>query len=49
MSGYRGTTATHEAPARSSALSLILAWALVGIPLVWGVWETALASAKLFQ
>jgi hypothetical protein len=30
-------------------LKLILAWALVGIPLIWGVWETLQNALKLFQ
>jgi hypothetical protein len=28
---------------------LVLAWLLVGIPLVWGVWTTLLNAMKLFQ
>lgn len=26
-----------------------LAWALVGVPLLWGVWDTLLKAAKLFK
>jgi hypothetical protein len=26
-----------------------LAWVLVGVPLVWGVWNTLLKAAALFQ
>lgn len=26
-----------------------LAWALVGVPLLWGVWDTLLKAAKLFR
>ena len=26
-----------------------LAWALVGIPLAWGVWKTLENAAKIFQ
>jgi hypothetical protein len=33
----------------SSAVKLVLAWAFVGIPLVWGVVQTAINAAKLFQ
>lgn len=31
-----------------NALKLVLAWGFVGIPLVWGVVETALNALKLF-
>jgi hypothetical protein len=30
-------------------VQLILAWLLVGIPLVWGVWNTLLSAMQLFQ
>jgi hypothetical protein len=30
------------------AVKLILAWALVGIPLLWGISNTLSAAAKLF-
>jgi hypothetical protein len=33
----------------SNGVKLILAWGLVGIPLIWGVVETAFNAAKLFQ
>ena len=33
----------------SSVVSLLLAWALVGIPLAWGVAMTASNAMKLFQ
>jgi hypothetical protein len=33
----------------SNSVKLILAWGLVGIPLIWGVVETAINAAKLFQ
>jgi hypothetical protein len=32
-----------------NGLKLILAWGFVGIPLAWGVIETAINAAKLFQ
>ncbi len=32
-----------------NGLKLALAWALVGIPLVWGVVETGVNALKLFQ
>jgi hypothetical protein len=34
---------------KSSPLIVLLAWLLVGIPLGWGVYNTVLNSAKLFQ
>jgi hypothetical protein len=30
-------------------VQVILAWLLVGIPLVWGVWNTLLSAMKLFD
>jgi hypothetical protein len=30
-------------------LKLVLAWSLVGIPLVWGVFETLVNAIKAFQ
>jgi hypothetical protein len=30
-------------------VQVVLAWLLVGIPLVWGVWKTLLNAMKLFQ
>jgi hypothetical protein len=32
-----------------NGLKLILAWGFVGIPLVWGVVQTAINAMKLFQ
>jgi len=32
-----------------SGLAVVLAWALVGIPLVWGVAMTVSNALKLFQ
>jgi hypothetical protein len=36
-------------PALGNALKLALAWSFVGIPLVWGVVETAINAMKLFR
>jgi hypothetical protein len=36
-------------PNGTTTVHLILAWALVAIPLVWGVVETLLNALKLFQ
>jgi hypothetical protein len=33
----------------SNGIKLALEWAFVGIPLAWGVVETAINAAKLFQ
>jgi hypothetical protein len=33
----------------SLALKLVGAWALVGIPLVWGVWQVFQKSLDLFK
>jgi hypothetical protein len=33
----------------TSTLQLILAWAFVGIPFIWGVLETLRNAMKLFQ
>jgi hypothetical protein len=31
------------------AVKLVLAWAFVGIPLIWGVVQTAINASKLFH
>jgi len=28
---------------------VVLAWVLVGVPLIWGVWNTLLKAAALFR
>jgi len=28
---------------------VVLAWALVGVPLLWGIWNTLLKAAPLFK
>jgi hypothetical protein len=33
----------------SNGLKLVLAWAFVGIPLLWGVWIVLGNAAKLFS
>jgi MFS family permease len=44
------TTAAAPADSRpSSPLTLVLAWAAVGIPLAWGVYRTLEAAAKFFH
>ncbi|MGC1456944.1 MAG: OFA family MFS transporter [Steroidobacteraceae bacterium] len=37
------------APTRSAPVLVFLAWALVGVPLLWGVYETLLNAMKLFK
>jgi hypothetical protein len=34
---------------KSSGALILLAWLIVGVPLGWGVYNTALSSIKLFQ
>jgi hypothetical protein len=38
-----------EPPAKVPVLRLVLAWIFVGVPLVWGVVQTALKAAALFK
>jgi hypothetical protein len=33
----------------TSLLQLIAAWALVGVPLAWGVWQVVVKSMDLFR
>jgi hypothetical protein len=42
---------TSRRPERSSApvLRLVVSWALVGIPLAWGVWQVFQKSLALFR
>lgn len=40
---------TNETQAQGSAVKLILAWLLAGIPLAWGVAQTVLKALPLFQ
>jgi hypothetical protein len=30
-------------------VQVVLAWLLVGVPLAWGIWKTALNAMQLFQ
>ena len=36
-------------PSRTSAVVLVVAWAIVGIPALWGVSQTVRTSANLFK
>ena len=38
-----------QSKASGNGLKLVLAWGLVGIPLVWGVLQTLKNALKLFQ
>jgi hypothetical protein len=38
-----------EEPPKVPIVRLILAWAFVGIPLAWGVYQTAVKVASLFK
>ncbi|MEJ0005851.1 MAG: OFA family MFS transporter [Steroidobacteraceae bacterium] len=40
---------TALAPTASSPVALLLAWGLVSVPLLWGVYETLLNAMKLFK
>jgi hypothetical protein len=40
---------TKGASDNANVLKLILAWAFVGIPLVWGIIQTGINAFKLFQ
>jgi len=39
----------NQARGRDYTVQLVLAWLLVGIPLLWGVWKTLLNAMQLFQ
>ena len=45
MSGSQSS----ESGAPGSIVKLALAWALVGIPLLWGIAMTVMNALKLFQ
>jgi hypothetical protein len=40
---------TEQNQTGTTTLQLVLAWAFVGIPLLWGVSQTIANSMKLFQ
>jgi hypothetical protein len=45
----RSAAATGSVATATPSLSVLLAWALVGLPLLWGVYETLLNAMKLFK
>jgi hypothetical protein len=40
---------TNTTASPSSAISIALAWLVVIVPAVWGIYFTSLSAAKLFQ
>jgi hypothetical protein len=40
---------TNDKAPRSPIVRLTIAWSLVGIPLVWGVWQVFKKSLDLFR
>jgi hypothetical protein len=40
---------SSETPRRTRPIYLFLAWAFVGVPLIWGVLETVKNALKLFE
>jgi uncharacterized membrane protein len=38
-----------DAADSSMTVKLLVAWAVVGIPLAWGVWHVVLNAMKLFK
>jgi len=36
-------------PKKDYTVQVVLAWLLVGIPLIWGVWKTLLNALQLFE
>jgi hypothetical protein len=60
LGGLRGTTGSEEGGAVSQHEAgseggqggwavVALAWILVGVPLLWGVWNTLVKAAALFK
>ncbi len=39
----------RQSSATSNGIKLVLAWGLVGIPLVWGIVQTLVNAIKAFQ
>jgi hypothetical protein len=39
----------HEDVSGANKIKLVLAWSFVGIPLIWGVYNTLAQAALLFQ
>ena len=47
--GEVGTSAGGATTGRSAPAAVALAWAAVGLPLAWGVWQTLVSVAKFFH
>jgi len=43
------TSMSSATPTRTPVIQLVLAWAFVGIPLLWGVLQTLRNAMKLFH
>jgi hypothetical protein len=43
------TTSATETHQKANGVMIVAAWCVVGIPLLWGVYETILKAASLFQ
>jgi hypothetical protein len=44
-----GSDKTPSSASSSSWIPVILAWSLVTIPLLWGIWQTAKKAVVLFR
>ncbi|MCB1441945.1 MAG: hypothetical protein KDJ72_02900 [Methyloceanibacter sp.] len=42
-------TTHHETVSGANKIKLVLAWTLVGVPLLWGIFNTLAKAALLFQ
>ena len=40
---------TSFKPSSTSWVPVVLAWSLVSIPLLWGIWQTVKKAAVLFR
>jgi MFS family permease len=49
VAGEAGLDASHARHETTPAIKVWLAWAVVGIPLAWGVYRTLLSAAKFFS
>ncbi len=38
-----------ENPVPSDRLKLLIYWTMIGIPLIWGVFQTVVKALKLYQ
>lgn len=43
------TETHHEDVSAANKVKLVLAWTLVSVPLAWGVYNTLIKAASLFQ